>query len=295
MGVTLEKRQGFLGATAEYKHADIVIVGLPMDFTTSWRAGARSGPARIRDVSFALEEYSPELARRLSQARVADLGDVSLPLGNVEKSLEAIREVVSGIVRDGKIPFVLGGEHLVSLPCVAAVADAHGDLAVLHLDAHADLREEYAGQRLSHATVVRRIIEIIGADNLYQVGIRSGAPEEFGLPRPGGPHMIRGPVPEAVRRALELVGGRPCYVTLDIDVVDPAFAPGTGTPEPGGCSSTDILEVSRLLGQANLAGFDIVEVAPPWDFSDITSLLAAKVLREVILGVDAAMRRGRRG
>ncbi|MEW6229534.1 MAG: agmatinase, partial [Bacillota bacterium] len=230
----------------------------------------------------------------LSAAEVADIGDVSLPLGNAEKSLDAIREVVGGVVQDGKIPFILGGEHLVTFPSVAAVAEAHENLAVIHLDAHADLRDEFAGQRLSHATVLRRVAEIIGVDNLYQIGIRSGTPEEF-VSSDAGPHMISGPVPEAVRLALEQVGERPCYVTLDIDVVDPAFAPGTGTPEPGGCSSCEVLQAVRLLGQGNLVGFDLVEVAPPWDFSDITSLLAAKILREMILQVSAALARRKIG
>lgn len=292
MSILVEKREGFLGANSDYERADIVILGLPMDFTTSWRPGARGGPAKIREVSFSLEEYSPAQRRSLASVNAADIGDVSLPLGNTEKSLDAIGEVVEGIVGDGKIPFALGGEHLVTLPCVRAVAGAREDLVVIHLDAHADLRDEFAGQRLSHATVLRRVAEIIGMDNLYQVGIRSGAAEEFALAR-GGPHRIDGPVPAAVRAALEEVGDRPCYVTLDIDVVDPAFAPGTGTPEPGGCSSSEILEAAQLLARANIVGFDLVEVAPPWDFSDITSLLAAKIVRELLLGISARLASGR--
>jgi len=292
MEVILEKREGFLGATTPYEEADIVIVGLPMDFTTSWRAGARSGPARIRDVSFALEEYSPDQDRSLASVRVADIGDVSLPLGNVEESLDAIGEVLARIVQDGKIPLVLGGEHLVTLPCASAVRKVHSDLAVIHLDAHADLRQEYAGQRLSHATVLRRVSEVVGMDNLYQIGIRSGVPEEF-QQSGNAPHRIRGPIPDAVAIALEHIGKRPYYVTLDIDVVDPAFAPGTGTPEPGGCSSLEILKAARLLGQEHLVGFDLVEVAPPWDFSDITSLLAAKILRELLLEIGPGQARKR--
>ncbi|MGE5571804.1 MAG: agmatinase [Bacteroidota bacterium] len=286
MSVVVEKREGFLCADCDYERADIVIVGLPMDFTTSWRAGARGGPAKIREVSFSLEEYSPAQNRVLSSVRAADIGDVSLPLGNTEKSLDAIGEVVEGIVSDGKIPFALGGEHLVTLPCVRAVARTRGDLAVIHFDAHADLRDEFAGQKLSHATVLRRVAEVIGMDNLYQIGIRSGTAGEFALTS-GGPYRVSGPVPEAVRAALQEVGDRPCYVTLDIDVVDPAFAPGTGTPEPGGCSSLEILEAVQSLARANIVGFDLVEVAPPWDFSDITSLLAAKIVREMLLGAGA--------
>ncbi len=292
MDTLTEEREGFLGATADYDRAQIVIVGAPMDSTASWRAGAKGGPSRIRQVSRALEEYSPEHRRELSAALVADTGDVALPPDNVEASLGAIREAVGGIVRDGKIPFVLGGEHLVTLPCVAAVSEAYGGLVVVHLDAHADLRHEYEGQELSHATVMRRVAEISGVDRLYQIGIRSGTAEEFSLPPPRM-RMIAGPVAEAARSVLDEIRGRPCYVTLDIDVVDPAFAPGTGTPEPGGCSSCDILRAARLLSEANVEGFDLVEVAPPWDSSDITSLLAAKILREMILGVSARAPRRR--
>ncbi|MGE5587487.1 MAG: agmatinase [Clostridia bacterium] len=288
MSILVEKRDGFLGANSDYERSDIVIVGLPMDFTASWRPGARGGPAKIREVSFSLEEYSPVQGRSIASVNVADIGDVSLPLGNTERSLDAIREVMEGLVGHGKLPFALGGEHLVTFPCVRAVAGAREDLVVIHLDAHADLRQEYAGQRLSHATVMRRVGEVIGMDNLYQVGVRSGAAEEFGFARES-PHRMDGPVPAAVRAVLEEIGDRPCYVTLDIDVVDPAFAPGTGTPEPGGCSSCEILEAVQLLARANIVGLDLVEVAPAWDTSDITSLLAAKIVRELLIGAGARL------
>ncbi|MCR4401937.1 MAG: agmatinase [Firmicutes bacterium] len=293
MSILVERRDGFLGANSDYERSDIVILGLPMDFTTSWRPGARGGPAKIREVSFSLEEYSAALERSIESVNVADIGDVSLPLGNTERSLEAIREVMEGLVAHGKLPFALGGEHLVTLPCVEAVAGAREDLVVVHVDAHADLRNEYAGQRLSHATVMRRVGEVVGMDNLYQVGVRSGAAEEFLVAR-GAPHRVDGSVPAAVRTVVEEIGNRPCYVTLDIDVVDPAFAPGTGTPEPGGCSSCEILEAVHLLTQANIVGVDLVEVAPAWDRSDITSLLAAKIVREVVIGVGARLSRKER-
>jgi agmatinase len=288
MNDLLERRQRFFGADSSYAEADIVIVGLPMDLTSSWRSGARHGPSRIRDVSYSLEDYSPVLDLCLSSVRAVDIGDVVLPLGNVEGSLEAIMEVISEIVGDGKIPFALGGEHLVTLPCITAVAQTLKDMAIVHLDAHADFRHRYAGQKLSHATVLRRASEIVGVDNLYQIGIRSGTAEEFRFANSDAcPSRIAGCLPEAVAETLSIIGDLPCYVTLDIDVVDPAFAPGTGSPEPGGCSSLEILEAVRLLGQCNIVGFDLVEVAPPWDCSDITSLLAAKIVREMLLRVSA--------
>ncbi|HXL04442.1 MAG: agmatinase [Firmicutes bacterium] len=285
MNDLLKRREGFYGAWSSYDEADIIIVGLPMDITTSWRKGAGKGPFGIRNVSHSLEDYSPVLNKSLSSVKAADIGDVSLPLGNVEGSLEAIQQVIGEIVRDGKIPFSLGGEHLVTLACIAPVAEAYENMVILHLDAHADSRHKYAGRELSHATVMRRVSEIIGVDNLYQIGIRSGTAEEFAT----GLTRITGSVPEAAERALNLIDDLPCYITLDIDVVDPAFAPGTGTPEPGGCSSPEILEAVRLLGKANIIGFDLVEVSPPWDTSDITSLLAAKIIREMLLQVSAGL------
>lgn len=281
-----ETGEGFFGAESSYDEADIVICGLPMDLTTSWRKGTGDGPCRIRNVSYALEDYSPALNKCLSSVKATDIGDVLLPLGNVRGSLEVIQQVISRIVADGKIPFSLGGEHLVTLGCVASVAETYENMVVVHLDAHTDFRDEYVGQKLSHATVLRRVSEIIGADNLYQIGIRSGTADEFSADSDTGPTRLMGRVPEAAGRILSLIGDLPCYVTLDIDVVDPAFAPGTGTPEPGGCSSAEILEAVRLLGQANIIGFDLVEVAPPWDPSDITSLLAAKIMREMLLQVS---------
>lgn len=285
-----ERRERFFGALSSYGEADIVIVGLPMDITTSWRKGAGDGPSGIRRVSSSLEDYSPVLNMCLSAVNAVDIGDVSLPSGNVEGSLEAIQRVIGGIVRDCKIPFSLGGEHLVTLACIAALAEACENMVIVHLDAHADFRHEYAGRKLSHATVLRRVSEIIGVDNLYQIGIRSGTAEEFMAASSGiGPKRIGGSLPEAAAETLTVIRDLPCYITLDIDVVDPAFAPGTGTPEPGGCSSLEILEAVRLLGQANIIGFDLVEVSPPLDTGDITSLLAAKIIREMMLRASAGL------
>lgn len=254
-----------------------------MDFTASWRPGARFAPSRIRAVSDALEDFSPEVGRVLEPDTFFDLGDVMVPPGGVAAGLSRIEAAVGAVASDGKLPILLGGEHLVTLAAVRAMYRPYPELTVVQLDAHMDLRPDYLGEQLSHATVMRRVLEVVGEGGLYQCGIRSGTREEFDFAS-GRTTLIRDDdLVRAVGRSLDLIGPRPLYVTLDIDVVDPAFAPGTGTPEPGGHSSRDLLRCIPLLAGARLVGFDLVEVSPPYDHSDITSLLAAKVVREVVL------------
>lgn len=273
---------GFIGAGKSYDDARLVIFGAPMDFTVSFRPGTRLGPQRIREVSWGLEEYSPYLDRDLAEVPFYDAGDLLLAFGNVSACLAVIRRAADMVVADGKIPLLLGGEHLVSLPAIAAVHARYPDLAVVHFDAHADLREDYAGEPHSHATVMRRVAELIGPRNLYQFGIRSGTREELAWARRHtNTHLFA--VAEPLAAALPALAGRPVYVSLDIDVADPAFAPGTGTPEPGGCTSGELLQAVAMLGGLNIVGFDLVEVAPVYDQSERTSLLAAKIIREIIL------------
>lgn len=286
----LERFGSFMADTGCYAGSPVALLGVPMDYTVSARPGSRFGPAKIREVSYLLEEYSPELDLDLSMGVFCDLGDLSLPFGNVRRSLELAEEAAGFLFADGKVPCVMGGDHLVTYPLVRAASVKYPDLAVVQFDAHADLREGYAGEELSHATVMRRVIELVGPKSLYQLGIRSGTADEFSFAR-ANTYLRTCPRPgEAAREASTVVDalkGRPVYVTLDIDVVDPAFAPGTGTPEPGGWSSADLLEAIRVICRANVVGFDVVEVLPAYDHSDRTALLAAKVLREVMLSVGA--------
>ncbi|MBX6395519.1 MAG: agmatinase [Alicyclobacillaceae bacterium] len=272
----------FMGATADYSEARAVLYGMPMDWTVSFRAGARLGPRRIREVSVGLEEYSPYLDRHLADIRYYDAGDIPLPFGNPARSLERIRDVVGQILDDGKIPVGVGGEHLVTWGPVQAAFSRYPDLVLLHLDAHADLRESYEGETLSHATVIRKAVELLGGDRVWQFGIRSGTREEFAFAR-AHTHFYPFEVLPGLQEARAVLGDRPVYVTVDIDVVDPAFAPGTGTPEPGGITSVELLKAIHLLRGLKVIGFDLVEVSPPLDPTEQTQILAAKVIREALL------------
>lgn len=277
-----ERQTGYLGSAFSYEEAKIIMVGIPMDFTVSYRAGSRMGPQQIRNVSPVLEEYSPFLDRSLDEVKFFDWGDVVLPFGNVGESLARIRGAAEKILEDEKFPLFLGGEHLVTLPIVEAVAAKYPSLRVIHFDAHADLREDYLGEEMSHATVMGKIAKLLGGDRIYQFGIRSGTKEEFLYGR-NNTNFFPGEVLAPLRDTIPRLAGFPVYVTLDIDVVDPAFAPGTGTPEPGGCDSREILQAVYELRGLNVVGFDLVEVLPQLDASDRTAILAAKIVREVLL------------
>ena len=278
----IEPNRGFLANTEDFVAAKAVILGLPMDYTVSFRPGSRLGPERVREVSYGIEEYSFYQGESLFDRLYFDAGDVALPIGNVGGSLAAIREAVEAVLEAGKIPLSLGGEHLVTWPVVQAMAAKYPDLAVVQFDAHADLREDYLGEPNSHATVMRRIAELIGPKNVYQFGIRSGTVEEWAYARENT-NLFFDQINPALQQVLPELKHRPVYVTVDIDVVDPAYAPGTGTPEPGGASSRELLKAIHLLGHCNVVGFDIVEISPALDLPQITALLGAKLMREAIL------------
>lgn len=275
----------FIGATPDYDESQVVIYGMPMDFTVSYRPGSRFGPKRIREVSIGLEEYSPKFDRELSEIKFFDAGDIPLPFGNPEKSVNVIGEYVSKLLADNKFPLGLGGEHLVSWPVIKEVYKKYPDMVLIHFDAHADLREHYEGEIYSHATPIRKAVELIGGKNVYQFGIRSGTKEEFYFARENL-NFYPFEVLEPLKKVLPEIENRPVYLTIDIDVVDPAYAPGTGTLESGGISSKELLTAIHAIADAgiNVVGADIVEVAPVYDSADKTSILASKVVREMMLG-----------
>lgn len=265
------------GGEAAYEEASVVLLGLPLDTTTTFRPGTRFGPSAIREASIGLEHYSPVLDAEFTPGDLCDLGDVAIPFGNAAESLARIRLVAERIWRDEKFLVGLGGEHLATLPLVQAAAGACPGLEVLHFDAHTDLREDYLGERLSHASVMRRVAEEVGAGRLWQFGIRSGTREEFRFAR----HLYADL--DAVGAVLDTLGDRPLYLSVDIDVADPAYAPGTGAPEPGGATSSDLLAAVRAVAARRLVAMDVMEVAPALDPSGRTAILAAKLVREAIL------------
>lgn len=277
-----ERTALFMGSSEDYDIAKFVIIGAPMDYTVSFRPGSRSGPQFIRMVSSGLEEYSVYQDKDLAEVRYYDKGDLILPFGNVTESLKRIETAAGEIINHGKFPVFLGGEHLISLPVIKAMVQKYADLVVFQFDAHADLRQDYIGEVQSHATVMRYASELLLPKSLYQFGIRSGTKEEFCFAREYTNMFVDDLLPPLT----EIVAkwdGRPVYISIDIDVVDPAFAPGTGTPEPGGCTSRELIKALHLMSSLPVVGMDIVEVLPMVDQSQRTALLAAKLVREALL------------
>ena len=276
----------FIKSKQNYDESQAVIYGMPMDWTVSYRPGSRFGPGRIREASIGLEEYSPYLDRELDDVNYFDAGDIPLPFGNAEKSLELIAGFIRQLLINGKIPVGMGGEHLVSWPVMKTVADNYDNLAIIHMDAHTDLRVEYEGEPLSHSTPIRKIAEYIGPKNVYSFGIRSGMKEEFDWAKENGMQIHKFEVLEPLKKVLPTLEGRPVYVTIDIDVLDPAHAPGTGTVDCGGITSRELLASIHAIANSgvNVVGFDLVEVAPNYDPSEQTVNTASKLLREMILG-----------
>ncbi|AZV54014.1 agmatinase [Bacillus pumilus] len=276
----------FIGSHPTWEDAKVILYGMPMDWTVSYRPGSRFGPNRIREVSIGLEEYSPYLDRELHEVPFFDAGDIPLPFGNAQKSLDLIEEYVDSILEKGKFPLGMGGEHLVSWPVFRAMHKKYPDLAIIHMDAHTDLREEYEGEPLSHSTPIRKVAGLIGPENVFSFGIRSGMKEEFKWAKEAGMHISKFEVLEPLKQVLPKLKGRPVYVTIDIDVLDPAHAPGTGTVDAGGITSKELLaSIHAIAGSdVQVVGADLVEVAPVYDHSDQTANTASKLLREMLLG-----------
>ncbi|WEA44384.1 agmatinase [Priestia aryabhattai] len=276
----------FIGSHPVFEESEAVLYGMPMDWTVSYRPGSRFGPTRIREVSIGLEEYSPYLDRELEEVKYFDAGDIPLPFGNPQRSLNMIEEYIDQLLAADKFPLGMGGEHLVSWPVMKAMYKKCPDLAIIHMDAHTDLREEYEGEPLSHSTPIRKVAELIGPENVYSFGIRSGMKEEFQWAKENGMHISKFEVLEPLKEILPSLAGRPVYVTIDIDVLDPAHAPGTGTVDAGGITSKELLASIHAIAKSDLriVGGDLVEVAPIYDPSEQTANTASKLIREMILG-----------
>ena len=275
----------FIGCESSFEEASIVLYGAPFDSTTSFRPGARFGPAAMRHESFGLETYSPYQDRDLMDISVFDSGDLELCFGSSEMALADIQKRAEEILETDKFPLLLGGEHLVTLAAVRAVAAKYPDLHIIHFDAHADLRDDYLGARLSHACVLRRCHDLLGDGRIHQFCIRSGEREEF---RFAAQHTDFHPLSfdgleETVRELKEK--NVPVYFTIDLDCLDPAAFPGTGTPEAGGVTFLELLEAIRMVAQGNVVGADVNELAPMLDASGVSTATACKVLRELLLAI----------
>ena len=274
----------FMGSRRDPAGCRVGLFGVPYDGTTSFRPGTRFGPAAIREVSQGLETYCPQLDLDLEDLAYADLGAVDIPFGAPEPVVNAVQQATTAVLDLGLNPLMLGGEHSISSGAVAAVANQHPDLVLVQLDAHADLREEWLGARHSHACAMRRCLEVLPSGDLLQLAIRSGTRDEFHELHSSGRRMDD---VQALRDAMAPWTGRPIYLTVDLDWFDPAVLPGTGTPEPGGFLWRDFAAVVDVLRRHRLVAADVVELAPQLDSSGVSSVLAAKVTRSLILLLGA--------
>lgn len=271
--------QKFIGFDTPYAESNIVLFGAPFDGTTSFRPGTRFAPSAIRPDSYGLETYSPYLDLDLEDYALSDIGDIDLPFGNTKKALDMIYDTTKQILAQNQKSLMIGGEHLVSFPAIKAYAEKYPELHIIHFDAHTDLREDYLGEKLSHATVIRRAWELVGDHRIYQFGIRSGLKSEFCWAKE---HTTLSPFSlDALAHTLPQLKDVPIYLTIDLDVLDPSIFPGTGTPEPGGITMKELLAGLCQLKGLNIVGADVVELSPHYDASGVSTATACKVIREV--------------
>lgn len=277
--------QTFIACDAEYDDATIVLFGAGFDGTTSFRPGTRFAPSAIRNDSFGIETYSPYQDKDMLDFSYFDSGDLELSFGSTNRVIADIASRSAQILRDGKLPFMIGGEHLVTLGSVMAVADTYEDLHIVHFDAHADLRNDYLGQKLSHACVLRRCHEIVGDGHIFQFGIRSGDRDEF---RFATAHTYMNKFNlNGLAQTIEYLKGKNVYLTIDLDVLDPSVFPGTGTPEAGGITFNELRNaVTSVCSQLNVVACDVNELSPQYDQSGVSTAVACKLIRELLLALS---------
>lgn len=273
----------FIGCDNSYEESKIVLFGAPFDSTTSFHPGTRFASKAMRSESFGIETYSPYQDGDLEDFAVFDSGDLELPFGNTQRVLDQIEEHTAEILKDGKIPCMIGGEHLVTLGAMRAVVKQYPDVHIIHFDAHADLREDYLEERFSHATVLHRVWDLVGDGKIFQFGIRSGDRSEFVWAKD---HVFTNKFNfYGLKEIVNQLQGKPVYFTLDLDVLDPSVFPGTGTPEAGGVSFQELLEAMIQVSHLNIVGFDVNELSPVYDQSGSSTAMACKVLRELLIAV----------
>lgn len=275
----------FIGCDCDFAQAKIVLFGAPFDGTTSFRPGTRFGPHAIRAESFGLETYSPYQDKDLLDCFIMDSGDLELCFGSPERVLTDIQHRTELILSANKLPFMVGGEHLVTLGAVRAVAAKYPDVSIIHFDAHADLRQDYLGETLSHACVMRRCHDLLGDGRIYQFGIRSGDREEFQWAKEGHTHFNPFNF-DTLDFVISQLQGKNVYFTLDLDVLDPSIFPGTGTPEAGGVTFEQLRQATeKVCSQCNVVGCDVNELSPAYDQSGVSTAVAGKIIREMLLAL----------
>ena len=277
----------FLGCDKGYEESRIVLYGAPFDSTTSYRPGTRLASRTMRAESYGLETYSPYQDLDLEEAAIFDGGDLELPFGAPETALAMLEEEAAEILSDHKLPFMIGGEHLVSLAPIRATFRKYPDLHIIHFDAHTDLRDEYLGVKLSHASVIRRAWDLVGDGHIHQFGIRSGERAEWYWALKDGHTEIRKFDFAGLEQTVASLKGKPVYFTIDLDVLDPSVFPGTGTPEAGGVTFQQLLSSALLVCRdCAVVGCDLVELSPPLDASGASTAVALKLLREMLLCLE---------
>ncbi len=276
----------FLFCNSDYEEAKTVIFGAPFDGTTSYRPGTRFAPNAIRVESYGLEVYSPYQDKNLTDYPIFDAGDLVPKIGSVDKMIDDIETFTTKLLDDGKQPVMLGGEHSLTVGTIRAMAKKYPDLHILHFDAHTDLRDTYFDHKLSHANVLYRAWELIGDGRIFQFGIRSGSKEEFEWAKE---HVIQNKYnTNGLDEALKIVKDKPVYITIDLDVLDPSVFPGTGTPEPGGISFQELLDaILKFTQLENIVGADVMELAPHYDQTGASTIVACKVLRELLIAINS--------
>ena len=268
--------RNWIGSVETFDKSKIVMIGLPFDGTCSYRPGSRFAPERLRLASWGLEDYSPDYDKHLDDVKFFDAGELEFPLGNTSKTLDVIEDNARCVFASDKKYLCIGGEHLVTYPALKACFEKYKDIAVIHFDAHTDLREDYLGEKLSHASVMRRIGETIGFENIKQIGIRSGLKEEFDLMKQYGTLAKK-------FEDLDVFKNRKIFLTIDVDVLDPAVLSGTGTPEPNGLMYRELAQWMYYLKDFDIVGADVVELAPDYDKSEVSTAIVTKIIRDVLM------------
>ncbi len=271
----------FIGCETPFPSANTVVIGYPYDGTSSYRPGSRFAPSAIREASDGLETYSPYLNLNLDDKQICDLGDLTFPFGNKTRVLSMIEAKTRGLLSASKLVLSLGGEHLITYPIIKEFIKVFPRMIIIHLDAHADLRDKYLGEKESHATVLRRVYDVVGPKRIYHFGIRSGTKEEF-LFGQEYCHFYPFDLGRMELVLSEIPNETPIYLTVDLDILDPSVLPGTGTPEPGGIQFMELISAIHRLKGKNLVGADVVELAPDYDPTKVSSIVAAKVIREIL-------------